>query len=112
MECLVDPKNRGPEKSTSVSLDSQLVASGVENRVSGKNLTADGEKCVKATLDKWMVAMPKLTEKNGYVIPDPKAPKGTPAKPVTAHAEIEHVVGVSPAVTLGLNEASDMVGAI
>src|SRR4051812_38506592 len=39
MECLVDPKNRGPEKNTQVVVDSTLVQSGVEHKVTGANLT-------------------------------------------------------------------------
>lgn len=109
MECLVDPKSRGQDKTTTVVLDSTLNATGVDNKVSGTNLTADGEKCIKDSLDKWMATMPKLNEKNAFA---PPPAKGEAPKPVSGHVEIQHLAGVSPTVNLGVNEGSDYVGAI
>lgn len=109
MECLVDPKARGPEKKTAVAIESALTDAGVENKVSGQNLTADGERCIKDALDRWMATMPALNAKNGFA---PAPPKGESPKPLSSQLKLEHVADVSPTVTMGVNEGSDYVGAI
>ncbi len=103
MECLVDPKNRGPEKKTHVVVDATLTDAGVDHKVTGENLTPSGVACIEAALRAWTQAVPALTAKNAV------APGGGPVK---SHLELEHVVGSSPAVELGVNDASDVAGAI
>jgi hypothetical protein len=99
MECLVDPKNRGPEKKTHVVLDATLVDAGVEHKATGTNLTPAGTACIEAALRAWTQAIPALTAKNA-------------AGPLKGHLELEHVVGASPSVEMGVNDASDIAGAI
>src|SRR4051812_37740247 len=45
MECLVDAKNRGPEKATKAQVTTSVTEAGVEHKVSGENLTPEGQKC-------------------------------------------------------------------
>jgi hypothetical protein len=99
MECLVDPKNRGPEKKTHVVVDASLTDAGVDHKVTGDNLTAAGIGCITAALQAWTQASPALSAKNA-------------AGPVKSHLELDHVVGASPAVVLGQNDVSDIAGAI
>lgn len=107
MECLVDPKNRGPEADTKVTLDQSLTDTGVRTVVGGTNVTPEGQKCITDALDKWTSQLPSLKAKNAY---SPKTAEG--AKPVAGHFEVQHRVGVSPSVKLGNNWASDVVGQI
>jgi hypothetical protein len=99
MECLVDPKNRGADKSTRVAVDATLGDAGVDHKVSGTNLTPAGTACIEAALKRWTGAAPSLVAKNA---------DGA----VKAHAEFEHLVGVSPSVVTGVNEVSDVAGTI
>jgi hypothetical protein len=99
MECLVDPKNRGPEKKTHVVLDATLGDAGVDHRVSGDNLSPAGVACIEAALRAWTGAIPTLTAKNA-------------AGPVKSHLELDHLVGASPAVEMGVNDVSDIAGAL
>lgn len=101
MECLVDPKRRGPEKETRFVIKSTLGASGVEHAVSGQNLTPEGETCVKSALTRYFSTVPQLA-----------SPPAAGAAPVTAEVPVHHVAGVSPAVTLGINEGSDITGTV
>jgi hypothetical protein len=105
MECLVDPKNRGADKSTRVVLDSTLGDAGVDHQVSGQNLTPTGIACITAALRAFTQASPGLTSKNA-------ASAGGGAGAVKGHLELEHVVGASPAVVLGTNDASDIAAAV
>lgn len=104
MECLVDPRNRGPEKRTHVVVDAALADSGVTHQVTGQNLTPAGAACVEGALRAWTQAVPALTAKNVA------ARDG--ATPIKSHLEYDHVTPASPAVVLGVNEASDIAGAI
>jgi hypothetical protein len=101
MECLVDPTRRGAEKETRVTIKSTLGASGVESAVTGQNLTPEGEKCIKATLSRYFATVPQLA-----------TPAAAGAAPVTAEIPVQHIAGVSPAVTLGINEGSDITGTV
>ncbi len=95
MECLVDPKNRGPAAKTVVTVKSTATDAGVTHAVSGENLTPTGEQCVQAAVDK--------------VKPQPLA-KG--AKPEESTTTFEHDTASSATVTFGLNEGSDYSGAL
>jgi hypothetical protein len=99
MECLVDPKSRGAAQSTRVAVDASLTDAGVDHEITGENLTPAGTACIDGALKKWTAAIAGLNA---------KAASG----PVASHVEYEHVVGVSPAVTLGVSEASDVAAAV
>ncbi|MCI0572500.1 MAG: hypothetical protein L0Y66_17230 [Myxococcaceae bacterium] len=96
LECLVDPKTRGAEKETTVVIDTTVTDAGAQHQVTGTNLTPEGTRCVEAALAR-TVKLPALE-------------KG--AEPVKGQAQVVHVANVSPTVTWGNNEASDIVGAI
>lgn len=101
MDCFVDPKNRGGEKETRVTLKATLDAGKVESTVTGENLSPEGKACVEGALNKWLGSTPDL------------AAKASPAgAPVSAELPIQHVVGVSPSVTQGVNEGSDVAAAV
>ncbi len=104
LECLVDPKTRGPANDTRVFVDSTVGDGRSEHKVTGENLTPDGEACIRSALDRWTAANPVLSWKDG-----PPVPKGTS---VTAHTEFQHAVNISPSVIWGQNEASDHVAKI
>lgn len=100
MECLVDPKNRGPEKTTKVTVDASLTDAGVDHKVAGQNLTPAGVACITGALGKFTGAAAGLNAKAAV------------GGPVAVHLEAEHTVGSSPSVVLGANESSDIAGAI
>lgn len=101
MDCFVDPKNRGGEKETRVTLKATLNAGKVESTSTGENLSQEGKTCVEGVLSKWLGSMPDL------------ASKAYPAgEAVSAELPIQHVVGVSPSVTHGINEGSDVAAAV
>jgi hypothetical protein len=100
LECLVDPKNRGSEPKSRVAVDAKLTDGGVEHKVSGDNLTPAGVACIQAALAKWTAASPGLAAKNGV------------GATVVAHVEFQHLVGADPAVVMGINEVSDIAGAV
>ena len=99
MECLVDPRNRGADKQTTVVVDGSLVDAGVEHKITGQNLTPAGTACIDGALKRWTAAIPGLNA---------RAASG----PVQSHVEFQHLVGTSPAVTLGLNDASDLAAGV
>jgi hypothetical protein len=102
LECLVDPKNRGGEGETEVTIKSTFSAGGkVDTAVTGKNTTPAGEQCVRAAVDKLIGQIPNLAA---------KAPAGN--GPVSAQVQFTHVAGVSPTVKMGISEASDVAGTI
>lgn len=73
MECLVDPKNRGPKEETHLVVDTTVGPSGVpEHKISGDNLTPDGETCVRAVLAK---AVPEFKVKAAAPPPEPAKPQ-------------------------------------
>jgi hypothetical protein len=102
LECLVDPKNRGADKKTHVVVDAALTDAGVDHQVTGENLTPAGTACIQAALAAWTGAVPTLSAKN--------APPG--GAPVKSHIEFEHQLGSTPAVEMGINDVSDVAGAI
>ncbi|MBF5042529.1 hypothetical protein FGE12_08960 [Aggregicoccus sp. 17bor-14] len=95
LECLVDPKNRGPAETTRVVVNATVDQTQAKFAVSGDNMTPTGTACVEKV----------LAER----IPLKPLPAG--AQPVTAQAEIVHG-GRAPAVTMGINPASDIAGTI
>jgi hypothetical protein len=125
MECLVDPKHRGPAKKTKVVVDSTFDAGKVTNKLSGDNLTPDGIACIQKAFDDWTtgvgVAEPepapapapepekpaKGKGKGKAAKVEPPAPPPPPA-PVTAHREFEHSVDTDPSAVFGVNPASDV----
>src|SRR4051812_15473449 len=46
MECLVDPKNRGPAASTKVTVKTHVTDAEATHTIVGENLTPDGQKCI------------------------------------------------------------------
>jgi hypothetical protein len=100
LECLVDPKNRGADKLTKVVVDATLVDAGVEHKVSGANLTPAGTACIEGALKKWTDAAAGLNA------------KAAAGGAVSARLEVGHEVGNQPAVVMGINEASDVAGAV
>ncbi|MBN1210836.1 MAG: hypothetical protein JXB05_38665 [Myxococcaceae bacterium] len=96
MECLVDPKNRGPEATTKVSVKTNVTDQAATHTITGENLTPEGQKCAQAAVDK---AVPLQT-----------LPQGAP--PVTAEAQFIHELNNSPSVTFGINEGSDFSGTV
>lgn len=101
MECLVDPRNRGQEPETKVAIKTTVNAGKAEHAVSGQNLSPAGQQCIRGALDRFLAAVPGWAEKAGAV-----------TAPATGEAEVHHKAGVSPTVQLGLNEASDLTGAV
>jgi hypothetical protein len=96
LECLVDPKSRGPAEQTQVVVDSVATDKGVEHTVSGANLTAEGKACLEQVLaDK--VKLSALE-------------RG--AQPVAAQVQVVHSPQANAAVQLGHNEPSDLIGHI
>jgi hypothetical protein len=95
LECLVDPKNRGPGDTTRVVVNATVDSTQAKYAVSGENMTPTGTACVEKV----------LAERA------PLKPLPAGAQPVTAQAEIVHG-GRAPAVTLGLNAASDIAGTL
>lgn len=102
LECLVDPANRGTDSRTKVIIDAALTDAGVDHKVTGQNLPPAGVTCIEEALKKWTAAASTLNAKAAI-------PAGAAVK---SHVEFEHVTGVYPSVTLGVNEASDIAGAI
>ncbi len=94
LECLVDPKARGPEGQTHARVTATVKGAEASYEVSGQNLTPDGKACVEAAVKRQALG----------TAPD--------EKPVSATLELVHVAGVSPTVKLGVNEPSDVVGAV
>ena len=99
MECLVDPRSRGAGPQTVVVVDATLVDAGVDHKITGQNLTPAGTACIDGALKRWTAAIPGLTARAA-------------SAPVTSHIETQHVVGTSPSVTLGVNEASDVAATV
>jgi hypothetical protein len=94
LECLADPKHRGPAKDTSFKVATELNDAGAKHTITGENVTPEGRKCMEGVLQ----------ASNVFVA----QPKGTP--PVTGELPLLHSAGAQPAVTFGTNAASDAVG--
>jgi hypothetical protein len=95
LECLVDPRNRGGEKATHVVVEATIAGEAVQHKVSGTNLTPAGVACMEGALKAWTKDVP--------------AGAGAPA---ASHMELDHVVGVHPAVGIGNGDASDLAAAV
>ncbi|HME90015.1 MAG TPA: hypothetical protein VKE49_01220 [Myxococcaceae bacterium] len=104
LECLVDPKSRGPANDTRAFVDATVDEGRTSFKVTGENLTADGAACIQSALERWTAANPVMSGKG-----ESPVPKGTT---VSKRTEFQHAVNVSPAVTWGRNEASDAAGKI
>ncbi len=96
MECLVDPKSRGPEKSTRVVVKTTVTEEGGTHAITGENLTPEGLACVQNVVDT-RVKLAALT-------------KG--AQPVESEAVFVHEAGNSATVTFGINDGSDFSGTV
>ncbi|HYX89915.1 MAG TPA: hypothetical protein VE782_00015 [Myxococcaceae bacterium] len=95
-ECLVDPKNRGPERLTRAAISVSVTDQGAEFQAAGDNLTPSGVECIRNV----------LKQRSGI---EP-LPKGAP--PASASIDYQHNAGVNPAVVMGVNESSDAVGTV
>ncbi|KFE67126.1 hypothetical protein [Hyalangium minutum] len=96
MECLVDPKDRGPATTTKVTIKTTVNDQAATHTVTGENLTPEGQACVQNVVNK---AVPV----------QPLAKGGTP---VEAEASFIHELNNSPAVSFGVNEGSDFSGEV
>lgn len=106
MECLVPQDNRGPAEDTAVTAKATVSTTGTELSVTGENLTAAGETCVREALTKATAEL-KLAAPEAAKGKTPEAPA-----PVTAQAEFKHKRDVTPTVTMGVNDSSNVIGAI
>lgn len=97
MECLVDPKSRGPAATTKVSVKTHITDAEATHTVTGENLTPQGQKCIQDLVNKAVPIQPLAT-------------KG--AKPVDSEAQFIHEQNNSPSVSFGVNEGSDFSGQI
>jgi hypothetical protein len=95
-ECLVDPKNRGPEAATKVEVKTTVSDQGATHVVSGQNLTPEGTACIQKVLDTQV--QPAALAKG--------------AAPVEATLPFEHTASGLNSVKFGINEGSDFTGAV
>jgi hypothetical protein len=96
LECLVNPKHRGTAADTNVKVTTTVDETQAKHAVTGENLTPEGTACIEKVLAERVPLKP--------------LPKGS--QPVTAESGFHHLVGRSPSVTMGINEASDIAGVI
>jgi hypothetical protein len=96
MECLVDPKHRGPAATTKVTVKTSVTDQAATHTVTGENLTPEGQQCIQAAVDKAVQLQPLA--------------KG--AAPVEADTQFIHEMNNSPAITFGINEGSDFSGTV
>jgi hypothetical protein len=96
MECLVDPKHRGPAATTKVTVKTSVTDQAATHTVTGENLTPEGQQCIQAAVNKAVQLQPLA--------------KG--AAPVEAEDSVVHEMNNSPAVTFGINEGSDYSGQV
>jgi hypothetical protein len=94
MECLVDPKNRGPAATTKATVKTSVTDQAATHTIVGENLTPEGQACIQAVVDKAV----------------PLQPLAKGAAPVTADAQFIHELNNSPAIVFGINEGSDFSG--
>lgn len=100
MECLVDPKNRGPADETSLSLKTTLAGGKLAHAITGQNVTPAGESCIKAAVDRFAATAPDWEK------------KAQAATNVNAEVQYKHIASVMPSVRMGVSEASDVAGTI
>jgi hypothetical protein len=96
MECLVDPKNRGPAPTTKFTVKTAVTDQSATHTVTGENLTPEGQQCIQDAVNK--------------AVPVQPLPKG--AALVEGQAEFIHEQNNSPAITFGVNEGSDFSGQV
>jgi hypothetical protein len=96
MECLVDPKNRGPAPTTRVAIKTSVTDQAATHTITGENLTPEGQACAQNVV-------------NTAVPVQPLAKGGAP---VEAEASFIHELNNSPAVSFGVNEGSDFSGQV
>ncbi len=96
MECLVDPKHRGGEAVTKVSVKTTVTDQAAQHAVSGENLTPEGQKCVQDVVNT-LVPLQPMAQGND---------------PVESQTDFIHEMDTSPAVTFGINEGSDFSGTV
>jgi hypothetical protein len=96
MECLVDPKDRGPAPTTKVTIKTSVNEQAATHTVTGENLTPEGQACVQNAVNKAI----------------PLQPLAKGLAPVEAEASFIHELNNSPAVTFGVNEGSDFSGQV
>lgn len=101
MECLVDPKNRGQAEETRVSIKTTAGGGKLDHAVTGQNLSPAGQQCIKGALERHFGAVEGFAAKAAETNP-----------PVSGEDSLPHFAGKSPSVQLGLNEASDVTGAV
>lgn len=94
-ECFVDPKHRGTAPETQAKVKATVTDAEVKFEITGTNLTPEGQACLEAALKK---------------LPIKPLPKGAAALTLEM-PPLSHGVN-SPAVNLGINIASDIVGTI
>jgi len=100
MECLVDPKSRGPADETSLALKTTLSGGKLAHAITGQNVTPAGEQCIKAAVDRFAATAPDWEK------------KAQAATSVNAEVQYKHIASVMPSVKMGVSEASDVAGAI
>jgi hypothetical protein len=96
LECLVDPKNRGPAPATKINVKTTLTDQGATHAISGENLTPEGTACIQKVLDTQV--QPAALAKG--------------AQPVEATIPFEHTASGLNSVSFGINEGSDFTGAV
>lgn len=96
LSCLVDPANRGAAEETAITITTTVDTTGASHAIAGDNLTDAGKACLSGMLERGV----KLN------------PVAAGAETVTAEFPVVHNVTVNPAVVFGVNEPSDIVGAI
>lgn len=101
MECLVDPKNRGPADATDFTLETTLSGGKLTHKITGTNVTPDGEKCIGAGVEKFVSSAPDWAAKAG-------ATTGS----ITAKVPFQHAAASMPSVKMGMGEGSDATGVI
>ncbi len=96
LECLVDPKHRGPAATTKATVKTSVTDQAATHTVTGENLTPEGQQCIQAVVNKAVQFQPLA--------------KG--AAPVEAETQFIHEQNNSPTITFGINEGSDFSGTV
>ncbi|HVG57590.1 MAG TPA: hypothetical protein VNA24_03490 [Hyalangium sp.] len=96
MECLVNPKHRGPAASTKVTVKTSVTDQAATHTITGENLTPEGQQCIQAVVNKAVQLQPLA--------------QGT--APVEAETQFIHELNNSPSITFGINDGSDFSGEV
>ena len=94
-ECLVDARARGAEELTQATVKVTVSDSGVATTIDGANVTEQGKACLVKAVG--ALGLPAL---------------GKGEKAVEGAVGLVHVASTSPAVKMGINAASDIVGTV